>query len=102
METIEKKLNTAIQTHGYRISPRGTLVDRLTRYVEMSTGLERDEASAVASLYLMRQQTSQNPEVRITMTNTYEQQPYAHRYNLRPRPETGSHPMTRRSQVAKH
>lgn len=103
METVEKKLNTAIATHGFRMSPRGSLAERLTRYVERSTGLERDEASAVASLYLLRQQQpTPSTEVRITMTPTYEQQPYTHRYNLRPRPEVGTHPMTRRSQVAKH
>ena len=108
MESIEKKLNKAIQIRGYRISPRGTVADRLSRYVEMSTGMSRAESTTVATLYLMREQNSQtwqNSDDNSTPSNTYvqqQEQPRTHSYNLRPRAETGSHPMTRRSQVARH
>ncbi len=103
MESIEKKLNKAIQIRGYRISPRGTVADRLSRYVEMSTGMSRAESTTVATLYLMREQNSQtwqNSEDNSAPSNTYVQ-PRTHSYNLRPRAETGSHPMIRRSQVAR-
>jgi hypothetical protein len=98
MNTLEQQLNTAIETHGFRISPRLPFRERLARYVEkLYAELDSDEAEAVAGLVMLRH-SNEGENIRVTIQNNET----SHRYTLRPRIQisaaTGTHPMTRRSQ----
>jgi hypothetical protein len=98
MNTLEQQLNTAIEAHGYRISPRLPFRDRLARYVELYTEVGSEEAEAVAGLVILRH-SNEGENIRVTIQNNETN----HRYTLRPRVQIstasgGTHPMTRRSQ----
>lgn len=56
--TFENKLNAAIEEKGYRISPRLSLEDRLSRYIELTwidrgESLTSDEITAVVALTMV-------------------------------------------------
>jgi hypothetical protein len=101
MNTLEHQLNSAIEAHGFRISPRLPFRDRLARYIELYTELDVQESDAVAGMMMMRH-SGQGESLRVTITNPNAED---RRYPQRTRRATtvapvnnGTHPMTRRSQ----
>jgi hypothetical protein len=59
MNSLETQLNNAIEEKGFRISPRGSLEDRLVRYMELSAhakgqDLDLDDARGAAHLMILK------------------------------------------------
>lgn len=54
--TLEQQLNSSIEKNGYRISPRLSLEDRLTRFIQMENGdrLSTEDARQAALLMMMK------------------------------------------------
>ncbi len=128
MNTLEQQLNNAIEKHGFRISPRASLRERLARYIELHKGVDATEAEAAAGLMLLRHnnnglvsgqrqvRVSENNNIRVSISvATPQSQPHSSGYSLRQRTPTqnsttqsngnhstsqtnGSHTMIRRSQ----
>ncbi len=63
--TLESRLNAAIEEKGFRISPRLGLEDRLARYIELSwaargESVTQDEVSVAVSLTMMGQTAAED------------------------------------------
>jgi hypothetical protein len=118
MNALEQQLNNAIEKYGFRISPRLSMEDRLTRYIQMLYEREWEtrgpiterEARGAAGLLMLnpgninlvhrRVEDTRDGNLRVTLSATPETR------QLRPRPQmqtwtAGTHSMVRRSQVSR-
>lgn len=120
MANIETRLNNAIEEHGFRISPRLSLEERMTRYIELSRAsrgehVSSEDAQTAAALILMgdggRMSNESSPPTtprRSTRLRDRAQfmeplRTVSHTQDsLRVTFNTGTHPMVRRSQVNQH
>ncbi len=108
-------LNNAIDKHGFRVSPRLSLGDRLARYTQLyyeSQGrwIDDDDARAAASMMMLKY-SDLNARNDTLFNETAAQPPKAPRRksvsfvaptqpNQSAQPSQPSHTMTRRSQVS--
>lgn len=99
MTSLEQQLNTLIEKNGYRISPRLSLEDRLTRFIQMDheakhgEWLDTEDARQAARLTMMKYSASawQRPQRHVEETSDGSL-----RVTLT-RATTGTHSMVRRS-----
>ncbi len=112
--SLVNALNDAIDKHGFRISPRLSLGDRLARYTQLyyeSQGrwVDDDDARAAASMMMLkyseRDRNAQNDKIFTATAPATALPPNAPRrksvsFIQQPAQPTQTHTMTRRSQVA--
>lgn len=111
--SLTNALNDAIAKHGFRISPRLSLGDRLARYTQLyyeSQGrwVDEDDARAAASMLMLKySETNHNPRTDKMFTSTVvppnaPRRPEPHKSKSISFTNQGTHSMTRRSQVSPH
>jgi len=113
--SLTNALNDAIAKHGFRISPRLPLGDRLARYSQLyyeSQGrwVDEDDAQAAASMIMLKySDVDRNPRTdKMFIDTTTATPPKAPRRAESPKSKSvsygsqASHSMTRRSQVSPH
>ena len=97
-QSLTIALNDAIVKHGFRISPRMSLGDRLARYTQLyyeSKGrwIDEDDSRAAASMLMMKYGDKSEKGQTVRTDKLFNDPPAT------PRRSEG-HSMTRRSQVA--
>ena len=111
--SLVNALNDAIAKHGFRISPRLSLGDRLARYTQLyyeSQGrwVDDDDARAAASMMMLKySEADRNPRKDKMFTDSAQPlqaprrpEPKAVSFVPQPTQPTQTHHMTRRSQVS--
>lgn len=94
---MEAQLNSAIESRGFRISPRASLHERLTRYImlmetQKGGSISHEDASAAATLMISRE--GEEPRRRDTLAVNLEGHTMTRRSQV-----SGTHSMVRRSQT---
>jgi len=99
-QSLTIALNDAITKHGFRVSPRMSLGDRLARYTQLyyeSKGrwVDEDDSRAAASMLMMKYGDKNEKGHQARTDKIFNDPPATPR-------RTEGHSMTRRSQVASH